>query len=132
MDYVARERRTLDHRRGRSAFEPAMSAVAHDLLLERFKPYREAHQRYQRAMEARLRAERRASPSSNMSSPPPRMKIGEHWVTHSLDGTKPPTRKTEKARTALKKARGELEALQYAAERAGQMLERRPIESKRD
>jgi hypothetical protein len=46
--------------------------------------------------------------------------------------TKRPAGKTEHARTALEKAKSELEALQYAAERAGQTLDRMPAEHKRD
>lgn len=47
-------------------------------------------------------------------------------------GKKPPARKTERVRTALTKARAEVEALQYAVERTGQELDRLPAEHKRD
>jgi hypothetical protein len=53
-----------------------------------------------------------------------RLALGEALV----DKTKPPAPKADRALAALQKAKGELEALQYAAGRAGQVLDRMPLE----
>lgn len=57
-----------------------------------------------------------------------RQALGEALV----DRTKPPASKAEKARSDLTEAKAEVDALQYAAERAAQVLDAMPAERRGD
>jgi hypothetical protein len=114
-----------DHTAG--AFGSAFLVVGAD----RHRDYAKAEERHLRCLEARAEVERRVHELDREltdAEDEDRRLLGDALV----DGTKPPTRKTERARTAFEKAKAELEAIQYAAERAGKTLDRMPIERKRD
>jgi hypothetical protein len=102
-----------------------------ELLAQRQRDYRRAQERHQRALEKQRAAsehvqilERELADAEDEDRRP----LGEALV----DGTKPPARKTDRARAALEKAKDEAVALQYAAERAGQTLDRTPAVHKQD
>jgi hypothetical protein len=102
-----------------------------ELLARRHRDYAKAEERHSRALEARARVEQRVHELEREltdAEDEDRRVLGDALV----DGTKPPTRKTERARSIFEKAKAELEAVQYAAERAGQTLDRMPVEHKRD
>jgi hypothetical protein len=101
------------------------------LLAQRQRAYGKAQDRHARALEKqRLAGERVQALERELADAEDedRRTLGEALV----DGTKPPARKTERARTALAEAKAELEALQFAAERAGQVVDRMPTERRRE
>jgi hypothetical protein len=103
----------------------------HELLARRHRDYKKAEDRHLHALEACAQAEQRMHELERelaAAEDEDRRVLGDALV----DGTKRPARKTERVRTALENAKAELEALQYAAERAGQTLDRMPAEHKRD
>jgi hypothetical protein len=98
-----------------------------ELLAERQRDYGKALDRHLRALEQwRIAQERVQGLERELAEAEgvDRLALGEALV----DGAKPPARKADRARTAVQKAKSELEALQYAAERAGEVLDRMPVE----
>jgi hypothetical protein len=108
-----------------------MTTTPQQLLAQRQRDYAKAQDRHVRAMEQRSAAEERVQALEREladAEDEDRRSLGDALV----GGTKPPVRKTDRARTVLEKAKSELAALQYAAERAGQTLDRIPLERKGD
>jgi hypothetical protein len=102
-----------------------------ELLAQRQRDYREALDRQARAIEkhnAAVECVQQLERQLLEAEDEDRRALGEALV----DNRKPPAGKTERARDALAKAKDELAALAYAAERAGQTLDRMPNERKRD
>ena len=101
-----------------------------ELLAKRHREYAKALERHERAMEQwRAEGERVQALERELADAEDedRVALGEALI----DGTKPPSRKAERARAALAKAKAELEALHYAVQRAGQAIDRRPGENRR-
>ena len=70
--------------------------------------------------------------SSNATSPTPKTKTVEDSVMHSSTGGNLPPVRPSVCRLSSTKAKDEFEAFQYAAERAGETLDRIPRERKSD
>jgi hypothetical protein len=108
-----------------------MNPNPQELLARRQRDYAKALDRHARAIEKQRAVEERVQALEREladAEDEDRRALGDALV----DGTKPPARKAERARTALEKAKAEAVALQYAAERAGQTLDRMPVERKHD
>jgi tetratricopeptide (TPR) repeat protein len=102
-----------------------------DLLAERQRDYAKARDRHRRALEVLQQAQEHTQDLECEladAEDADRRALGDALV----DGRKPPAGKTERVRSALGEAKQQLEALQYAAERAGQELDRMPTERKQD
>jgi hypothetical protein len=101
----------------------------HELLGQRHRDYAKAQERHARALERRSAAEERVQALEREladAEDEDRRTLGDALV----DERKPPARRADRVRVALKKAKAELEALQFAAERAGVTLDRMPSERK--
>jgi hypothetical protein len=88
-----------------------------ELLAERHRDYGKALDRHLRALEEWRVAQERVQTLEHEladAEDADRLALGEALV----DGAKPPAGKADRARAAVEKAKSELEALQYAAERA--------------
>jgi hypothetical protein len=99
------------------------------LLSLRHRDYAQAQERHTRALERRSAAEERVQALECElleAQDQDRTALGESLV----DGRRPPARKAERARAALEKAKAELEALQFAAERAGQVVDHLPLKNR--
>jgi hypothetical protein len=100
-----------------------------ELLAARHRDYAKAVDRHARALEKHRAAAERVQQLERellQAEDEDRRALGEALV----DGTKIPARKSERAATALEKAKDEALALGYAAERAGQAVDRMPRENK--
>jgi hypothetical protein len=101
------------------------------LLSLRHSDYRKAQERHARALEKHQAAVERVQQLEGelvAAEDEDRQQLGEALI----DARKPPPRKAERARAALEKAKDEALALGYAAERAGQAVDRMPAEYRSD
>jgi hypothetical protein len=101
------------------------------LLAAREREYKKAQDRHVRALERqRAAAERVQALERELAEAEDedRRELGEALI----DGAKRPAGKAERVRAALEKTKAEALALAYAAERAGQTLDRLPVERKSD
>ena len=106
-----------------------MSQNPTDLLSERFKIYRQAQDRFRRATAAREAATVKVEEleaALRSAEHQDRVALGDALV----DQSRPPQPEAAKARATLEEAKRELEALQYAEQRAGAALDRLPKENK--
>jgi hypothetical protein len=102
-----------------------------DLLAQRHRDYAKAVEWHQQAIAELHAAQERVQTLDREladAEDADRQALGDALI----DKTKPPARKADRARTRLTKAKTELEALQYAAERAGQTLDHMPAERRSD
>ncbi len=102
-----------------------------DLLLERHKSYRQAHERYLRASQARQSAQTRLQELEGelrAAEARDRVALGDALV----DGCRPPTSEAEKLREALEEAKRQSEALSYAEQRCASELDKLPKQHKQD
>jgi hypothetical protein len=106
-----------------------MSVNPTDLLAERHKNYRQAQERYQRAVAAREAAQRRVTELEaelSVAEGRDRVTLGDALV----DGRRPSKPEADSVRPRLEEAKREAEALLYAEERAAGALTRLPREHK--
>lgn len=104
-----------------------MSLNPTDLLAERHKSYRQAQERYQRAMAAREAAQERVAELKSQlaaAEARDRVSLGDALV----DGRRPSRPEADSIRPRLDEAKREVEALAYAEERAAGALDRLPRE----
>jgi hypothetical protein len=102
-----------------------MSQNPVDLLAARHRRYRAAQDRYRRASGAREAAQQKVAEleaSLRGAEHRDRVALGDALI----DQSRPPKPEAEKARTLLDDAKRELEALQYAEQRAAVALDRLP------
>jgi chromosome segregation ATPase len=100
-----------------------------DLLAERHRSYRAARARYLRATAEREKAQQRVSELERelaAAEARDRDALGEALV----DGRKPPATQADDAHAALQAGKRDLEALQYAEQRAARKLDSLPRENK--
>jgi hypothetical protein len=100
-----------------------------DLLAERHRSYRAARTRYLRATAEREKAQQRVSELEGdlaAAQAGDRDALGEALV----DGRKPPADQADDARDALQTGKRNLEALQYAEQRAARKLDELPQENR--
>jgi multidrug efflux pump subunit AcrA (membrane-fusion protein) len=100
-----------------------------DLLAGRHKAYRQARDRYLRATAAREQAQQRVNELERelaTTEARDRVDLGEALV----DKRKPPAAQADAARATLQAAKRDMEALQYAEQRAARKLDTLPRENK--
>ena len=100
-----------------------------ELLAERFKPYRQAEERYQRAAASHVGAQQRVVElESELAAAESRDRVtrGDALV----DGRRPGRSEADNIRPRLEEAKRDAEDLAYAAERAAQTLDNLPRERK--